>query len=291
MSWRQDSNGSATFPWQYRLDVTLDASSLSSVTPDSDGTNDAQVVLPATLDHLWLMLDASGNELLVTQADGVTPLGYKLTDAAFTGAASVSTRDVGIQIQAAPIRYGGDRGDGSGDGRLQRFCVYYSLPSYTPTHASFTATSPLTGVVELAEPPKTQRTVVITAERPGQTLTRAVVAKSSQETVFVWLDVTSMLQVRSKPYARRVLLDEVLEVFNDTEATGLRERTAGSDTTAMVDVSSCAFVYANKRAWIKVSVTAGTDGTDYAVIVPFRTTEGQTLNARFRVRVRDVDDT
>jgi len=285
MSWKQDSNGSTTVPWRYRLDVTVDASGLTG-TANTDGTNDVNVVLPATLGELWARLDASGNELVVTEADGVTELDFKLTDAAFTGSADVASRDVGLQIDDVPIRYGGDT-----NGRLSRFCIYYGLSGYTPSHAAFTASSALTGQIEIGRPPAGQRAVVILPPLPGQTIAPVAVSKNSQESIYVWLDVQALLGGRVGLYAKRALLEEVLDVFNDSETNGMRERTGGSDSTTMVDVSSCSFVSVGERQWLKVYVTGGTDGTDYAVIVPFRTTEGQTLNARFRVQVRDVDDT
>jgi len=288
VSWKQDNNGTSVKPWKHRLDVTINATGQAG-TADTDGTHDVQVVLPATLGQLWARLNAvgaGGDELVVTQADGVTELDFKLTDAAFTGAAAPATFDVGVQVNAVPIRYGGD-----GQGRLQRICIYYGLAGYTPTPAVFTPSTPITGTVELGEPPSGQRRLVILPSPQGQTLTRDVVSKNSQESIFVWLDVTALLGARVGQYAGSLRLEEVLDLFNDAETNGMRERTGGSDSTTMVDVTLCTVATIGQRQWLKVYVTGGTDATDYAVIVPFRTTEGQTLNARFRVQVRDVDDT
>ncbi len=285
MSHRADSNGSSQVPWRYWLDVTIDATALAG-TADTDGTSDAQVVLPATLTHLWAVLNGSTDEILVTQADGVTELAYKLTDKLFTGAAAVADRNVGIQVQAVPIRYGTD-----GKGRLQRFRIYYGLSGYTQSLTAFTASSPLTGTIELGAAPQSARTIVVGPSPPGATLAPATLAKTSEESLYVWLDVSAFLAKRTRPYAKSLAYEEVLELLNDAETAGMREISGGTTTRTMVDVEKCSVTTLGRRTWIKVYVTGGTDGTDYALIIPFRTTLGQTLQARFRVQVRDVDDT
>lgn len=285
MTWRADTPSATRLPWGYRVPVFINASSLAGVA-GTDTTNDAQFTIPSTWDVFWTTIDSNGYEMRLCDSDGITPISYKRTDAAYSGSFSKTNRDGGIQLDNVTFRYGAD---GNGRGKLVWF--YFGLTGQADTASVFVAASALTGYLEVAKPPDTNRVLRFAPEPPGQTLATLRVAKAAQEKLYVWADVTDLLLQQAAASAKKNVYEEIVEIFNSTETNGHRSYSGGSLSGSLTDTSKCRFAWINNRMLVRVYLTGGTSGTNYTVDLPFRTTLDSEHHARFIVQVRDVAET
>lgn len=253
MSWGRFSNVVPT----YRVSITIDSTASASAA-------DAQILIPDTFTAFWDAIDASGNELRVTAADGVTLLVYQL--ASF----NKTNRTGYIQIDNfAPA-----------EAKVCQVWLYYGLTPGTASGAgSFVYSASKTGYIYLGQPGSATRSI---PERPGETQPRDVLSKTSAESVLVWFDFGPRLQARITPADGYFQFEEVYSVVYDVQLATVSQ-------AAMITATSPKIVAGR---FVQLLVGAGTSGSDYTVICTVNTrhppdTAAQTLQTRAIIKVRN----
>lgn len=255
--------------WPYRLAATV-ANSAGGTTVDG------RIVVPAT-SRLWAELAADGdtNSIRVADADGVTLLSFELTDAAGTGSWSTANKDGAIRVDAIAMQAAEDA----------HLCWVY----FGNRTASTGATTPTIASAELGtiledRPNRANRRILrakaqaVNAANPSDRIT-----KSSAETVHVWVSLNGLLANGLAAYETK---------GGGESASGIQftVETGGAAQASMVDDASLRFVEIGDELFARLTVKAGTSGTDYTGRLKVWTTQGQVLEYRFLVDVEDVDE-
>jgi hypothetical protein len=253
MSWY----GETGYTWKRRASISIDN------TAGGAGTIDAEGTIPATLDQFWDEIDSSGNELRVVDADGVTKLAYSIASFNKTN----RTGTISIDGYSAP-----------GGGMLH--CHLYWNASGAGSGAVATViASPKTLYIEACGPASADLARALPA-RPGDTRPRNVMAKGSDETRDMWIDLGALVPRRAAPSRLHYECDEI-DWMTYTVTTG------GAAQAAMIEATATRF-FAGRFARLRLK--AGTDGTDYTVQPVVRTVEGLVLGPRTWLKLRDQDE-
>lgn len=250
------------------------------------GTIDVDITIPPDWDAFWSRIDASGNELRVTSADGRTLVTYDV-DKPGGGAFSASARTGRIRIDGATVP--------AVPTSTALFWLYYD-PETTQGDASsaVTMSGALDGYIELGVP--VDRRVSAAVQRPGLQRPQNLTAKAAGATEHHWIDLAPLLQRYATPVAERLYYEEIAGVIvtavdeNDALASTIIDNTA----TRFVEFA----VGALRRMYARVTLTAGTSGTRYTATVTARTVTPaaptsvhRTLSQRLGLVVRDELET
>jgi len=240
----------------YRVSVTIDCTASASAL-------DVQILIPDTFSAFWDTVDASGNEIRVTAADGVTLLNYKL--ASF----SKTNRTGYIQIDDFT----------PAEAKVCQVWLYYGMTGAASAASVFVYAASRTGYIYLGQPGPATKSI---PERPGETQPRDVVSKTSSESVWLWFDFGPRLQSRISPADGYFQFEEVYSVVYDVQL-------ATASQAAMITTTSPKIVAGR---FVQVLVSAGSTGSDYTVICTVNTRippdlTAQTLQARAIIKVRN----
>lgn len=248
--------------------------------PNSTGAlADVDIDIPRSWDQFWDVIDSSGNELRVVDADSQTLLSYSVDDG--SGGAFNKASQLGR------IRIDGWNPPGAG---TYAIWLYWRSTSVLGSGAvSTTISGSIPGYIELSRPHDLVYQYKLQATSAGRP--RDILVKTSGETREVWIEVTHALA------PSRGGLNESRTYEEVTYATTQVLTTAGSDTPAMYSDTKLRFVYDERqgRTYVKLYITGGTDGTEYTIAPLIRTTRPgesgevhQTLQPRIGLAVRDV---
>lgn len=239
-----------------RVSITIDSTA-------SAATGDVQILIPDTFSPFWEKIDASGYELRVTAADGVTVLSYKL--ASF----NKTTRAGYIQIDDfAPA-----------EATVCQVWLYFDMSGAPDKSTAFVYAASKTGYIYLGAPGPATPAL---PERPGDAVPRDALAKVAAESRWFWFDFGPRLQRRFVAFDGYDQWEEIYSVSYDVQAGGVSQ-------AAMITATSPKIVGGR---FVQVLVAAGTSGTDYTLICTAKTRyppdlTGQTLQARALLRVKD----
>lgn len=256
MSWLRTSDG---YKPTYRTSITID-------TTASAAAADAQILIPDSYSHFWETIDSSGYELRVTAADGVTILDYQLASFNKTNRAGY------IQIDNfAPA-----------EATVNQVWLYYGMSGAPDKSKAFVYSASKTGYIYLGAPGPATPAI---PERPGDTVPRDIVSKSSSEARWFWFDFGPRLQRRSTPGDGYDHWEEIYSVSYDVQ-------TGGASVPAMITATSPKII---SGRFVQVLVSAGSNGTDYTIIVTVKTRHppdltAQTIQARAVLKVRDAKE-
>jgi len=250
--------------WAYRAAVTIDNSGAA-------GTVDVEIVVPSDWDHFWGAVQADGDDIHVTDADGQTLLSYALSGWDY------ANKTVTIQIDALTI---------PATAGMYLVWVYYGNDAATDDSVAVTITAAVSGYIEQGVP--STHLVSVQPESPGSTRPRAQLQKTSSEQLAVWWDVTALLERRARAHAGRMSYEEMY-------GARVQITTGGTPQASMVDNTLQRFVEANGRSYLRFWLKAGTDATTYTVELTLvtrvpTTTTYRTLEPRAMLRVQDVDE-
>jgi len=248
--------------WEKRASVTVDNSG------GTTATIDIQFTIPADWDEFWETVLSSGADLRLAAADGVTLIG----SVEFNSFSSTSrTCTVKVNNWTPPE-----------EGMCQVF-LYWSNSTATTVSSSQTLSSPKSAYVELGAP--TARTISVRPENFKDLRPRAKIQKTSGEAVYVFFDLSGILESRRTPYGDRMLYEEISRV------SSLQVLTAGSNQTSMYTATESRFI---QGRFVRVLVKAGDDATDYTIALQVTTTNSQggkqVLEARAWLAVRNTDE-
>lgn len=255
--------------WPYRLAV--------SVANGAGGTTvDGLVVVPST-SSIWAELAADGdtNSVRITDSDGVTLKTFDLTDAAGTGSWSTANKDGGIRVDAITMQ---------ADEDAHLLWVYFGNRTVGTGVGSPSIASAQAGTILEDRPTRSNRRVL---RAKGQTVGAASpsdrITKSSAETVHVWVVLTDLLAGGLRAYEQKGGGESASGIQFTVEAATVAQ-------ASMVTDSSLRFVEIDGELIARVTVKAGSAGTDYTGRLKVWTTQGQVLDYRFLIDVEDVDE-
>ena len=255
MGWYREAGA---YSWRRRASVSVDN------TAGGAGAIDITFALPVAWDEFWTEIDAAAAELRVADADGSTKLVYSI--ATFDKTARTGT--VSVDGYVAPAA-----------GMLQIF-VYWNASGAAAGTAATVIAAAKTGYIEVCGPAGPDLVRALLA-RPNETRPRKQIAKGSDETRDVWIDLGPQLSGRVVPFAEHMNCDEIDYA---TYAVNL----AGAAQAAMVSATLTRF-YAGR--YMRVRILGGTTALDYTLVPLVRTVEGPILAPRAWVRVRDLAET
>jgi hypothetical protein len=229
------------------------------------GTVDVNVSIPYWWEDFWGDIDATGLELRVTAADGVTLLAYSVDN----GAGLTFDRS----IRAGRIRIDGFVGVNGG---VSMAWVYWSTDGTEGTAAvATTIAAPVSGWIELGTP--ALHVAEHAPQRPGVTIPRQVIQKGSTENIHVWIRVDRALEKRTTPNASSRLYEEVRGCVHSIVDN------AGSDASTTYDLDEVRFVYRNGETWVRVNAKAGSSGSNYTIAPTIATKNPHEVNESSRV--------
>jgi hypothetical protein len=238
--------------YKYRVPVLIYSS--------GGGTLDVRITVPPSFDLFWSTIQSDGDDIRVTTAGGVTLATYKWSS--FTYATKTGTIDLdNVTIGAATATL---------------VWLYWGYSSATSGASTFTASSPITGVIFPAEP--TGKVYQYAPERPGASKPVIDIAKLPNESRLIWIDFRSVLARSSGGAQSHPQYDEVAQVAVDVQAATVSQ-------ASMVDQSKTVVI---GRGVVGALIKAGTSGTNYAMIVKVTTSEGYIFEQRIKVRVLAV---
>lgn len=254
MGWYREAGA---YSWRRRASVSVDNIAGGA------GAIDITFSLPAAWDEFWTEIDTSGNELRVVDADGVTKLVYSVA----TWDKTARTGVVSVDGYTAPAA-----------GMLQIF-VYWNASGAAAGTAATVIAAAKTGVIETCGPAGPDL-VRADLARPNESRPRKQIAKGTDETRDVWIDLGPQLPQRVRPTAEHLECDEI-------DYATYTVTLAGAAQGGMVSTGSTR-LYAGR--YMKVRILAGADAADYTLVPLVRTVEGLILAPRAWIRVRDLDE-
>lgn len=239
----------------YRLPITVDNSAGGA------GAFNATVALQGDLSHFWTTVQSTGNDIRVTRADGFTAVTKFDLDAFSTSGA---TGTVEIDDSAA------------GAGMLL-YWLYWGDSSLSSGVSAFVPAGALTGYVDPGVPVSGYLVKAPAQERLDSTDALNKIAKTSDSTIFVWVDFGHLLQRRETQSGGTVEY-ELLSRVTVTAGAGLTSTASG----IRFEVSSPG------AGVVRTQLSGGTTANDYLVTVTAYTSLGRTLTAKFVVLCRDI---
>jgi len=259
--------------WGRRVPITIH-NSAGTTTPD------VALQLPQDWDEFWDSVDASGAEVRVTAANGITLLDYEFISF------NQSTRSATLVIDEYPA-------PGNAADEICLAWLYWDNSGAADGSTATTITSAESAEIDLGLPVWLRQAAA--PPRPGQTRPRRVVGKDSQEQIHVYVDATDALAVRRSAYAGRVAWEEPWSAEVGAVDSG------GTSAPSLVDADQCRWVEAwrgsRRRIYLKHYVKAGSSGTNYTITARVRTrvpalgTPHKLIALDTGVRVVDVQET
>ena len=253
--------------WTHRAAVSVD-NTASSATQE-----DVTIVLPSEWPEFWGNVDNAGDDVRVTDADGVTLETYQLVSFnSTTRTGSIEVDDVAlVNIDGSVAAVAG-----------VQLWIYWGNDAASTAAGSFTAAGTAkTGTIQVGTPGSgSQRVVMARPETPGSTNPRTEVHKAASETIHLWWNLSGVLASRHIPSQDSRAFEEIHNVSYDVE-------TAGNPVPSMVDATSIRIV---GPGWVRTTIKAGASGTNYVALLAVELTEGRKLDFRTTIRVKDVTE-
>ncbi len=252
--------------WRRRAAFSIELAATSPV--------DANIVIPPEWDEFWDVIDSAGAELRVVSADGRTVLAYAVDDG--SGGAFDATARLGrIRIDGMSV---------PAVTAVLLVWVFFDPDEPQGSGASaVTIASPLTGYLELGRPG--QHAIVHQPAPTRSRRPRAVIQKTPDESVFVWVRYDPALGKRTTPGHGSQVHEEAFYA-----SITVRDA-AGDDVPTMYDLSRLRWVWSRGQMWLRVRVKGGDDATNYtaviltATVLPGGSTADQQLETRVGVAV------
>jgi hypothetical protein len=234
----------------------------------SASPSDVTITIPPTFQHFWDNVDATGDDVRVCDADGVTLEAFDLA-AGFDPTTRTGTVEIDNVTKTTS--------------RTVNFWLYYGYSAATTGVSAFVPGAPVSGNFCL-DRPLGDLTVDCTPERPGSDRPKNVFAKKSGETLFLYWNVTPLLARRHRSWANREQFDEVSHI-------NFSVQTGGADYASGYSSSGQRFIeLPDGRFYVRTGLLAGVAGTDYTAILTVTTSQGAVFQPRAWIKVRDVDE-
>lgn len=268
--------------WSYRVPVAV-------VNSGPAATVDVSIPIPGDWDLFWTTIDTSGNELRLCSADGFTVLTYQIAGASPSW--SKANRTGRLEIDGLTA----DNAAAS----VILVWLYFGNSGASSAAGSFVAASAVDGYIHNARP--VGWVCVHRPHEPGTTRPVARVQKTVGERIYIWHDLTALLERRRDDAGDSDLWEEVWQVVSLIT-------NGSSGQAAMIEQAATRFLEimdgGRRRFFVGMIAKAGTTGTNYTIepvidtYVPELTIssgllvagEYRTIEPRALLTVEDVDE-
>ena len=255
MSWRASTE-------KYRVPLAVDCTG-----GGGGGAVDVRFTVPTDWDHFWDHVEASHDDIFVTDADGRTLVTFMASTWTYATRSGV----IDVDGWTAPAS------------AMCLLWLYYGSGG-SNTEGAFVAATPKSAYIDQTNPLSNPHRVVATPERVGDIRPLGRIPKASAEEVYLDWDVRGVLLKRLDASAGSMLDEEISYVSYVVTDSG------GSSVSGMVDASKTRFP---ADGWVRTLIKAGTDGSDYTAVLTVVTTNSaglaRTLTFRCGIKVRNVD--
>jgi len=258
-----------TGAWNYRVAVSVDPAAAGGAAAD------VSITVPVDYDHFWDNVQADGDDVRLVLSDGKTKTTYVLTTWTYASRIAVIEADA---ITMSP------------DDTILCLWLYYGNATATDGAGAPTIMSAKTGVIQLAGPGRPR--IIASRSRPGATKPDLQIAKTTDETLFVWQRIDGLVSRRSRASAAKPGREAIVYA-------GYTVETGGAAQASMVDNDTIRFLETPDGAfWCRMTVKAGSDSTNYTLSPIYYTstdtsagvTADQVINPRALIKVRDVSE-
>lgn len=246
--------------WPHRLPISVDRTGTT-------GANDVTISLPTTLQHLWDNVDTNGEDIRVTDADGVTLLTFDL--ASFNKTNQVGTLE--IDGWAGP------------DSEHGLAWLYYGASGKSTGISAFSPSSAITGYITPEAP---DRVLQLAPEQPGAANPRVIISKQIADQILLYIPV-------SLEFSRRARGDyQGQDSYEELKSYDFIVTDAGAAQASMVAEASVRVVQVGTgQLYIRVLVKAGSSGSYYQGELLLTSTELRVALRTFEIRVIDTVET
>lgn len=243
--------------WKQRKAIAVDNTGGGTVL-------DIKTVIPTDFEVFWEAIDASGAELRVTLADGITAIDYDITGFSKTN----RTCDLWIDALSA-----------AATDSTPIIWLYFDNSGASDQSQTLTIGTWVNGKVETVCAPA-DRVLRARPPKAGATQPEIRLSKTSLEQVHVWIDVDRLLERRCAKYADSLRAEEIDYLSYEVVLAGQPQASMVDETqTRLVDSGLC-----------RLLIKAGTNNSDYTISLTVGTTTGRVLNPRALMLVRDIDE-
>ena len=228
--------------WKYRVPVAVNNSVPAA-------TVDVSIPIPGDWDLFWDTIDASGVEIRVTYADGITAATYQL------GASPAFNRT----NKTGVIELDGLTADNA-TASVVLCWLYFGQTGASTGAGSFVAASAVAGYIQRTRP--SGFVVPARPVEPGTTRPMARVQKTVGEQFLVWFEMRGMLEHRTDDSGDSRVWEEVFQVVSVVSAAGTPDA-----TLTTVSRTRFAEVLEGGRPafYVGIFVKAGTTATNYTI--------------------------
>jgi hypothetical protein len=256
----------------YRIPISVDNSG------GGTGTYSFVLTIPTDLDNFWDNVQADGDDIIITEPDGFTPIGAGNATALEIDNGSGSTFSGGSRLGRIRL----DKYTSGTAGSSCFLWMYYGNAAATSDNAFGSWSTPTTVTARITREggQRVSPKILTRPEAPGATVPRVQWAKVSTETLFAYWDFSSELNQRDQPYEGVLWYEGIASAILSAE-------TGGANSTAVVTVTRVQMM-GTRGAVIRTEHPAGTSGTDYTIKLKVTTTLGRVFDRRFRLAVFDT---
>jgi len=215
------------------------------------GTFSFQIQIPASWDTFWDVIDASGDELRITEADGVTPIAYTMASFSVANRTGTITLDQG-SLPTSGVMY-------------VRYLYFDSTSAQGSGTGSITLGTPLAMSAFFADIATTSYAMRAEHPIPGQTEPLHVFAipVANAQNPLVAVDMDGVLLDRPDVTGGHLNYEEVAEVtLSSVDDTG-----AAATVATLVRDARLSEHDGRRVLWVPIYVPGATDGTNYTVYV------------------------
>lgn len=259
--------------YRFRIPVSVDVTGGGTGNPL---VADASLTMPKDYSAFWSNVLVSGNDVLFTEADGLTPITAANATALVVSSFSKPNRTGTWSLEGVRV---GNGFPFENNAHNMLWLYYGHAGASSSAFGSAGSPSPKVTRVSTVEP----RTVVpMRSHRPGETTPPVEVAKAAGEVVRVALEFAPSLPRRARgPYQGRAVSDCIASLTVTSEQSG---------STASPGVVTASYALWLSETRVSIQLSGGTSGQAYTVVATAKTVRGETLDRRFVVRVQDTQE-
>ena len=247
--------------WKRRYPVTVNV--LGGA--ESAGDHDVQIIFPSDWDDFWDNIRADGFDIIVTDSLGTLQTFHRTTY-------NYANRSLTLSAQAVTF---------ANRNSMNVVYVYFNNPDQSSDlQSAFVPSGAKAGKIYLNAP--SNRIVSQPSQRTGSSTPNYVFSKTSDDELYIWFRIASLLGSRISPYNDKLDFESLDYVkIQSLDA-------AGSNDAARYNDTLTAFV----PGYVGVYCKAGSNNTDYTVVCEIRTVAtgpfNQTISLRALLQIRDL---
>ena len=247
--------------WKRRYPITVNV--LGGA--ETSGSHDIQIIFPSDWDDFWNNIRSDGFDIILTDSLGTLQTFHRTTFNFANRQLTLSGQNVTFANQNS----------------VNLVYVYFNNPDQSSDlQSAFVPSTPKSGKIYLNAP--ANRIVTQPSQRTGTTTPNFVFQKTSDDEIYIWFRVASLLGSRISPYNEKLDFESLDFVkIQSLDSTGTNDTNRYNDTLT-------AFI----PGYVGVLVKAGSNNTDYTVVCEIRTVASgpfnQTISLRCLLQIRNL---